>query len=306
MTRFVCLLLLAFCIVTGVQAQEKQSEDKQNNHDTRGIVPEEFVKARPAKGHAPADARRPTVYRRTSARVATDASAAGYAQLGLTIWRLRPATAADSGARIIGHKTDGDAELIPERMSANAPLRIGQNIRFTFEAPQPGYLYVIDREQYADGSLGEPVLIFPTTRTRGGDNQVAAGKLIEIPAQDDQPNYFTLQQSRLSNTSQTGELLTVIVSAKPLDGITIGAKALTLSTAQVQQWEKEWGGRSEAFDLAGGAGKTWTKAEQEAGASGTRQLTQQDPEPQTIYRVAVKPGAPLLVKVGLRYGKTTP
>src|SRR5882724_6406712 len=105
MTRFVCLILLAFCFVTCVQAQDKQAEDKQNNQDTRGIVPEEFVKARPAKAHAPADARRRPVYRRTSARVATDASAAGYAQLGLTIWRLRPATAADSGARIIGHKT---------------------------------------------------------------------------------------------------------------------------------------------------------------------------------------------------------
>lgn len=56
--------------------------------------------------------------------------------------------------------------------------------------------------------------------------------------------------------------------------------------------------------MAGGAGKTWTKAEQEAGAYATRQLTQDDPGPQTIYRVAVKPGAPMLVKVGLRYSRT--
>jgi hypothetical protein len=93
---------------------------------------------------------------------------------------------------------------------------------------------------------------------------------------------------------------------KPLDGITIGAKALTLTSEQVGQWEKQWGSRVETFDLAGGAGKTWTRAEQEAGASGTRQLTQEDPEPQTIYRVAVKPGEPLLVKVGLRYGTAKP
>jgi hypothetical protein len=43
-----------------------------------------------------------------------------------------------------------------------------------------GYLYVIDREQYEDGTLGEPVQIFPTTRTRGGDNSVKPGSLIEI------------------------------------------------------------------------------------------------------------------------------
>jgi hypothetical protein len=33
-------------------------------------------------------------------------------------------------------------------------------------------------------------------------------------------------------------------------------------------------------------------------------ISQDDPEPQTIYRVAVKSGAPLLVKVGLRYSQT--
>jgi hypothetical protein len=195
------------------------------------------------------------------------------------------------------------SKLIPERLPANTPMRIGERIRFSFESPQTGYLYVIDREQFADGSLGEPLLIFPTTRTRNGDNQVAAGKLIEIPAQEDQPNYFTLQQSRLTNIAQTGELLTVIVTAKPLEGINIGPKALPLTSQQVQQWEQKWGARTETFDLSGGAGKTWTKAEQEAGANGTRQLTQEDPEPQTIYQVAVKPGAPLLIKVGLPYRK---
>ncbi len=295
MTRLVYLLSLTFCLATCAQAQ-----------DTRGIIPEEFVKARPAKGQASANASRRTLYRRTSAKPVAAHSTGEFAQLGLTIWRLRQATAADTGARIIVQKEDETIELIPERLPANAPLQIGERIRFSFESPQTGYLYVIDREQFADGSLGQPVLIFPTTRTRNGDNQVMAGKLVEIPAQEDRPNYFTLQQSRLGNTSQTGEALTVIVTAKPLEAITIGPKALTLTSEQVQQWEQQWGARTETFDLSGGAGKTWTKAEQEAGADGTRQLTQEDPEPQTIYRVAVKAGAPLLVKVGFRYGRTKP
>jgi hypothetical protein len=98
-------------------------------------------------------------------------------------------------------------------------------------------------------------------------------------------------------------VLTVIVTARPLEGITIGPKALALSNEQVEQWEREWGAQTEVYDLSGWAGKSWTKAEQEAGASGTRQLTQEEPEPQTIYRVGVKTGAPLLVKVGLRYDK---
>ena len=293
MTRLACLFLLAFCLATSAQAQ-----------DTRGITPEEFVKARPARGKRQANAIRRALYRRSSAKPVAGPSEGDFSQLGLTIWRLRPATAADTGARIVVHKEDETIELIPQRVPADAPLQIGERIRISFESPQTGYLYVIDREQFADGSLGEPLLIFPTTRTRNGDNQVEAGKLIEIPAQEDRPNYFTLQQSRLGSITQTGEVLTVIVTPKPLDGITIGPKALTLTNEQVQQWEQQWGARTETFDLAGGAGKTWTLAEQEAGANGTRQLTQEDPEPQTIYRVAVKPGAPLLVKVGLRYGKT--
>ncbi len=292
MKQFIFLLLLT--ITFTAQAQ-----------DTRGIVPLEFVKARPTKTQTPVTVNRRTIYRRTSTKSVAETKSEEFAQLGLTIWRLRPAKPNDAGLRIIAHKENETNEFIPERLPANAPMHIGENIRLSFESPQTGYLYVIDREQYADGSFGEPVLIFPTTRTRNGDNQVAAGKLIEIPAQEDRPNYFTLLQSQLKNSKQIGEVLTVIVAPKPLEGITIRATPLTLTNEQIQQWEKQWGAQTETFDLAGDAGKGWTKAEQEAGASGTRQLTQQDPEPQTIYRVAIKSGVPLLVKVGLRYGNNS-
>ena len=287
MTRGVCSFLLLAGLFSGALAQ-----------GTRGIIPVEFAKTRPGKSSTPT---RRAVYRRTSAQAVSASKPDELSQLGLTIWRLRPATAADPNMRIIVQKETESVELIPERVPANAPLKIGENIRFSFESPQTGYLYVIDRELYADGTMSEPVLIFPTTRTRKGDNKVEAGKLIEIPAQEDKPNYFTLQVSQLRSVHQTGEVLTVIVAPQPLEGITISAKPLTLTNEQVQQWEQQWSATTETLDLAGGAGKAWSKAEQEAGASGLRYLTQGDPEPQTIYRVAVKPGAPLLVKVGLRY-----
>ena len=286
MTRYAALLAVLFSLCVGVTAQT-----------TRGIVPEEFVKARKAKSARPAA--KPQLYRKAAgaARPAVDAN---FAQLGLTIWRLRAARAADTGARIIVHHEDETDEFVPERIAASTLLRLGERLRFSFEAPRSGYLYVIDREQFADRSLGEPLLVFPTTRTRGGDNRVEPGRLIEIPGQDDRPNYFTLRQSR---TDQTGELLTVIVADKPLEGLTIGAKALALAPEQLKQWEQMWGAQVERFEMANGIGKTWTKAEQEAGANATRELTQEEPGPQTIYRVAVKPGAPLLVRVGLHYGK---
>lgn len=285
----------SFCI-WGLMVGFALSLQSQN---TRGIIPVEFAKMRPGKSTAPA---RRTVYRRTSTQAISAAKPDEFSQLGLTIWRLRPATATDPNLRIIVQKETEVAEFIPERVPANAPLRLGDNIRFSFESPQTGFLYVIDRELYADGAMSEPVLIFPTTRTRNGDNKVEAGKLIEIPAQEDKPNYFTLQLAQLRSVNQTGEVLTVIIAPQPLEGLTISAKPLTLTNEQVAQWERQWGAQTETLDLTGGAGKTWTKAEQEAGASGLRSLTQDDPEPQTIYRVAVKPGAPLLVNVGLRYG----
>ncbi len=284
MTGSVSILPFAICLFAFVQDQ-----------GARQIVPEEFVKSRPARSTA-SSAKRAS-YKPATAKTATSGSkadAAGAMQLGLTVWRLRPSNTADAGARIIVHHDNEAEEWTPECVEANTPMRMGERIRFSFESPQAGYLYVIDREQYADGSMGEPLLIFPTTRTRGGDNQVAPGRVIEIPGQEDRPNYFTLRQSR---ADQTGEMLIVIVTPQPIEGIAIGAKPLPLAPAQVAGWEKQWGALTERFEMAGGAGKTWTKAEQEAGANATRQLTQDDPGPQTIYRVAVKPGSPLLVKV---------
>src|SRR6185503_8184266 len=145
--------------------------------------------------------------------------------IGVTLWRLRRAAAADSGERLIVHDGADATEWVPERISPNARLEQGDRLRISVEAARTGYLYVIDREQYADGSLGEPHLIFPTTRTLGGNNRVTIGKIIELPAQDDLPPYFSV---RRSSPSQVGEVLSVLVSPTPLEGIEITDKAQKL------------------------------------------------------------------------------
>jgi hypothetical protein len=140
-------------------------------------------------------------------------------------------------------------------------------------------------------------------RTREGGNHVSGGRLIDIPAQDDRPSFFTLQRSR---PDQSEEELTILLTREPLADIQIGLKALRLSSEQVERWEKQWvAGKVERFELTGGAGKTWTQAEQQAAAGASRLLTQEDPPPQTVYRVAVKPEEPLMVKVRLRYSAGT-
>jgi hypothetical protein len=263
---------------------------------TRGIVPEEVLKARP---QPKAGAAAPKARYQPVGETAASALRQPARQVGVTIWRLRAAAAGDSGARILVQQDASTVEWVPERVSSTSSLKAGDRVRLTVESPDTGYLYVIDRERYASGERGDPYLIFPTSRTHEGDNRVSGGKLIDIPAQDDRPSFFTLQQSR---SDQTEEELTLLLTAEPLAGIEIGSKALRLSREQAAGWEKQWGGgRVERFDLTGGAGKTWTQAEQQAASNGTRLLTQEDPPPQTVYRVSAKPGEPLMVKVRLRY-----
>jgi len=269
---------------------------------TRGVIPEEFLKARPARQGAASKST--AVYKQTGTSftgslASVRAKAAGLRELGVTIWRLRPSVSTDNGARILVQEGADTISWTPERITSATRLHAADRVRLSIESPQTGYLYVIDREQYAQNKLGEANLIFPTTRTHGGDNHVSAGHLIEIPAQDDRPSYFTL---RLSRPEQAGEQLTLLVTDKPIENLTIGPKALVLSDDQVAKWEKDWGSKVERFEMAGGGGKTWTRAEQEAGADSSRLLTQDDPAPQTIYRVATQPDAPILVNLKLTYG----
>jgi len=286
------------CVALGIVLAGMALASPQSGE--RGIVPEDVVQARPlAKTAAPARAK-PQYQALDPQMVASLRRQTAASEMGVTIWRLRPAAPEDSGARILIQEAGETVEWTPVRVSSTTRLQAGDRVRLTLESPEPGYLYVIDRERYASGERGKPYLIFPTTRTRSGDNKVSGGKLIDIPAQSDQPNFFTLRRSR---PDQAEEDLTVLLSPQPLEGIHIGPEALELPDEQVSLWENKWGaGKPAVFELSGGAGRAWTQAEQNAAADGTRLLTQDDPPPQTVYRVAVKPGEPLSLQVRLRYG----
>jgi hypothetical protein len=275
---------------------------------SRQIILDRFNKARPTK-EAPAGNRprannptvRPPVYRRTGTVRVPAGRQRPTEELGITIWRLRPTHSTDAGARVLVQEGLKSAEWTPERIEADTPLNIGDRIRISVESPRPGYLYIIDREQYADGSLGEPMLIFPTLRTRGGDNRVYPGRLIDIPAQEDQYSYFTAQPGG-DRGDQVAEVLTFILTLDPLP-LEISEQPLKLANPQVAGWEKLWGGAAERLELVDGAGRAWTKEEKEAGGARGIRLDQSAPPPQTVYRVGRKAGGPLLITVPLRYGK---
>lgn len=215
--------------------------------------------------------------------------------VGMTLWRLRPPRRTDSGERLIVH--EDNTEWMPERISATTRLVQGDRIRISVEAVRAGFVYIIDREQYADGSLGEPYLIFPTKRTGGGDNEVAIGRLLDIPAQDDSPPFFVMKKTRPDHVA---EVMSVIVTPTRLEGINITDKALKLTDEQVASWEKSWGSSVGRMEMAM-AGQSWTKEEKDAR---TRALTASAPPPQLLfYRPSVKPTEPMFVKLRLAYGR---
>ncbi len=225
------------------------------------------------------------------------ATADNVAQLGITIWRLRLGVAGDSGRRALLREKNQSLSWVAERVESDAVFREGDHIRISVESPMTGYLYVVDRDLFVDGTTGAAMLIYPWSKI---DNALVPGRLIDIPAQDDDPSYFT---ARLTGARQIGELLTFIVTSTPL-ALPISDKPSAISPGQMRNWERAWGGNSERFEMEGGAGKPWTPEEQQAAAkNGTSRLTRDDPGPQTIFRIATPNNKTWLVNVRLGYQK---
>lgn len=289
----------AFCLTSSLPPTFAQDQD----NTSRRFWPPSFRPA-PAK---PAPAQKTSRYKRTTPALSKeDISTAPMrgAVVGITVWRLRPAQDTDD-ARVLVKRSDKN--WTPERVEAGAKFSEGQALRLSIEVPRTGYLYVVDREQYADGSHSDPYLIFPHDPA-SDENRVTAGRVIEIPNQSDEEAYFEVKSLRESGRPpQTAEALTIIVAPAPLKDLPKRAASddhpLRLTKATVERWEKEWTARVEQLELEDGAGRAYTRAEKAAGGDPAKRLTQADPLPQTIFRVAIKPGKPLMVKLPLGIGK---
>lgn len=215
-------------------------------------------------------------------------------ELGVTFWRLRPVISdedddAPTFSVILGEKREN---WTAERVNSTTVFKPGDRVRFTIESSRTGFLYIVNREFYADGSTGEASLIFPTLRTRGGDNRVVAGSLIEIPSASDSVPYFTIKPRR---ADYAGEEIAVIISPVEIPGIEPGLRAQKITREKVEKWLEDWGGKVDIYDAADGIGIAYTQEESEAAASNTRSLTQEEPLPQTIYKIKVRADMPFIV-----------
>ena len=268
----------------------------QDEDESKAIKAEVFIKNRRATTKRTAGRYKPAA-KATAATADTPPPGTNFEQVGITFWRFRPSTAADKTKELV-EEEDGATEWTLERIEEGTLLLPGQRVRLSVESlTRSGYLYIINREQYADGTLGDPVLIFPTLKTRD-DNYAKAGRLIYIPSATGK---FRIKPSEGAKV-HVGELVTILVSDQPLIARDpLSTKAIKLPRQQVEGWEKKWGAKATKFELDGGAGQTMTEKEQSAGANNSSDLTQEDPVPQTVYRLAVKPADAVILSVALKF-----
>lgn len=231
------------------------------------------------------------------------------AMLGITIWRLRRVAESDLSVapelRLLSYDPDlgKEIEWVLERVPLGSRFSPGERIRLSVESNRPGYLYVVNQELYADGSAGDPWLIFPLKRFRNGFNFVEAGRVIEIPPREARLKFFTLSPTSISAPSgQIGERLSFLVSPTPLE-IEVRDRPYPLDRATFERWKALWQQPGEHYEMEGGSGRLWSMAEKEAGADPERRLTLEDSTPQSIFRVAAGAQSPFLLDLTIRYAE---
>jgi hypothetical protein len=290
------LLIGVFVVIGIVSLDPGKAQDDEGAKDIKADV---FVNSR-RRGKSGNSSR----YRRASRTLAKgielSAKDGSVARVGVTIWRFRPTQANDKTKELIVEEDDEKpSEWTLERVDEGTSLAPGQRIRLSIESlSRDGYLYVINREEYADGTLGDPILVFPTQKS-AAVNYVQAGRLVYLPSATGR---FRIKPSD-SGKEHVAEVLTVIVAPKPLvSADRLGGKSTRLKRIQVEDWLRQWETPVVKFELDGGAGQAMTAVEQSAAQTSVL-LTQEDPAPQTVFQIASKPGHPLLITVPLKFAK---
>ncbi len=212
-------------------------------------------------------------------------------EVGVTIWRMNGS--------------------IAERVNSVDPIfAAGDRIRLGIESPVTGFLYIVNSEISDDGSLGRPRLIFPTSEST--NNKIFPGMLFDIPDHTDKIPYFTMEPKK---GSYAGEAVAVIISHKSLH-FRLGAGLAILNLDDLDEITADT--KMEVFARTDTEDKVFTAIEAQAscGAStrelvrvktteqpcgtASRELTQDGPKPQMIYRVATASGKPVVAFVELK------
>lgn len=294
----------------------------QDGVQTRSITSDDFASQRPAKAKSRAKAKRYTykfvrtdknVARRTKPVAKPPAAnlPAKVTEIGVTMWKMRPPRPGEVGFLIEVENEKGERKMwLAERVAADTVFRTGDKVRFAVESSDAGYLYVFGRETYADGSLGEPYPVF--SGSDNDDNSVRPGMLVDIPDQREDLPYFKINPQKLN---YTGERLTIIVSPKALTNLSMGRDGKLRDLDALT--DLEIATEIEIFSRTDTADSIYSKTEADSAcgvktrelqreksvadpcAAASRQLTREEPMPQSIYRVKGIAGQPAVAFVRL-------
>jgi hypothetical protein len=279
----------------------------QTPEDERGVVPREYAnqidttvrKRRPASAHKATRRVRyvPVDADQTPVTPGTD--------LGVTFWRLRDAKRADppeakERIAVRRHNVDQQAEMTPERADPAAEFADGELLRLSIEVPVEGYLYIIDRERYVDGTTSAPYLIFPSHQDVGTNDKGVPGRLLFVPNEKDD---FELVRIDAGSPAKTAELFTVVLSPTPLEQLpplAANEETRKLDPEQFASWMDAWKARTWRFEQQGSLSATITRAERAAGARQHTAMADGDALPQTVYHVGRKLAGPVYVELPIR------
>jgi hypothetical protein len=297
---FIMAVFLALPLILNTQAlcNFQQDAGQTQEDETKGLVPKLFVAKRPAvQSNRPTKSRstqsKKIVYRRiTKPIVKPKTEKFEMASLGFTVWKRRAATTDNSKG--IAENKNGLTPTVKsdyERVNSETPLAIGENIQITVESlTQTGYLYIIDREKYIDGSFSDPKVIYPI---RGRDNYVTPGILKTT-------GVFDIVASK-SSKQQVEEVFTVLLSpTKLIPPAELTGGIVDLDSAKFAEWFSKWKVDFEVIEQEAENGQTMTD-EEAKGIEENRKLTQEDPAPATIYRAYINRGSAILFNFPLKF-----
>jgi hypothetical protein len=312
---FLGLITLALLLTASALPAQEQEEG------SKGIKSEEVVpRAKGGSGNPKSRAARPSQTYTSNIKRSKARPQKGEEdlRLGLTIFRYEPGgsvyRAGDEGTKDILMEGTEEAPTPPKELAdwkgadwtrarPDEQFAVGQAVRLHFEPlTKAGYLYIVHQELYADGGAGPARLIFPTLRTRNGNNLVEPEASLWIPRA---PAYFRIKPSA-SNKTHVGELLTVVLRAEAPNEILrqpLKDRPLMLGAEVLQRL---FTGAKEAairMNLDRGEGKKQTTREtsKDIVMEGDEALMEDDPLPQTIYETRRKEGQPVIFRIPLRF-----
>jgi len=229
-----------------------------------------------------------------------------YVRIGMTVWRFSPNQCPIPDCPLPKISADSSKGLVDTatRTDDTTPLNNGERVRLGLESlAQSDYIYIIDRERFDDGSMGEAFLIFPTKKIEGGRNWAQPGQQIQLP----RANGCFCVKSRNTQRVLLADVLTVVLSRTPLlRPEEVGADAVSVPASLISFLARADKQKTFRGFLKGGSGLAQTAQEQSAGAKGLFDtapvLTQNDLPPQILYQSLVPIGEVAVFNFSLQYG----